>query len=216
MTIQLHDFIEVEYTGKLTDGMVFDTTHEEVARKAHLPTENKKFGSLIICVGEQQILPGLDQQLAGKEIGKEFTINLQPEDAFGKRDIKKMRIVPANTFSEHKMNPYPGLQINVDGELGTVMRVSGGRIIVNFNHPLSGKPVIYHVKILRKITDTKEQLMAFINISLHIPVDKIKVAVVESKAVIQLPIQLPAQLVEILAKKLSELTKVDVMFGTQT
>lgn len=209
-----HDFIEVEYTGKLTDGTVFDTTSERVAKQHNLPAEDRKFASPIICVGEQQLLPGLDKELEGKEVGKSYTITLSPEQAFGKRDIKKMKIIPMGTFHEHKMEPHPGLQIDVDGEMGTVMRVSGGRVMVNFNHPLSGKEVVYEVKIMRKVTDTKEQIVAYLNMGLRIPADKIKVEIVNgtgderSKATVKLPMQFPAPLAEAIGKKLAELTGV--------
>ncbi len=220
-----HDFIEVEYTGKLTDGTVFDTTSERLAKQHNLPTENRQFASPIICVGEQQLLPGLDKELEGKEVGKSYTIPLSPEQAFGKRDIKKMKIIPMSTFYEHKMEPHPGLQIDVDGELGTVMRVSGGRVMVNFNHLLAGKEVIYEVKILRKVTDSKEQIIAYLNMGLRIPAEKIKVEIsggngageksgedksseekAGAKATVTLPFQLPAPFTGELGKKIAELT----------
>ncbi len=204
--IQHHDFIELDYTGRLADGPLFDTTSEKVAKQHNLPTANKKFGSVVICVGEQQILPGLDAQLVGKEVGKEYTIKLLPEQAFGKRDIKKMKIIPMGTFREHQTEPQPGLQIDVDGEMGTVARVSGGRVMVNFNHPLAGKEVVYEIRILRQVTDQKEQITAFLNMGLRIPEDKINVEIAEGKATIQLPFQLPAPFTEELGKKLAELT----------
>src|SRR3989339_1382317 len=125
--IQLHDFVELDYTGKLADGMIFDTTLAEVAKKNGFYSEKAKYGSAIICVGEQQILSGLDQKLLDQEVGKELHFKLAPEEAFGKRDIKKVKIVPMSTFREHKLEPQPGLQIDVDGEMGTITRVSGGR-----------------------------------------------------------------------------------------
>ena len=63
----------------------------------------------------------------------------------GKKDVKKVQLVPLATFKEHKLNPHPGLQVDFDGKIGTVMRVSGGRVMVNFNHPLSGKEIIYEI-----------------------------------------------------------------------
>ncbi|MEK6950775.1 MAG: peptidylprolyl isomerase [Nanoarchaeota archaeon] len=221
-TVHHHDFIEVEYTGKLTDGTVFDTTSERVAKQHHLPAENRQFSSPIICVGEQQLLPGLDKELEGKEVGKSYTITLSPEQAFGKRDIKKMKIIPMSTFYEHKMEPHPGLQIDVDGEVGTVMRVSGGRVMVNFNHLLAGKEIIYEIRIQRKVTEPKEQITAYLNMGLRIPAEKIKVEIRESarnsgeesgvmergerKATVTLPFQLPAPFTSELGKKLAELT----------
>jgi len=130
-------------------------------------------------------------------------------------DIKKMKIIPRSTFYEHKMEPHPGLQIDVDGELGTVMRVSGGRVMVNFNHPLSGKEVIYEVQILRKVTEPKEQIAAYLNRGLRIPAEKIKVEISGEKsgdegsggkATVLLPFQLPAPFTGELGKKIAELT----------
>lgn len=205
--IQKHDFVEVEYTGKLSDGIVFDTTSEDIAQKSNLHSEKMKYGSVTICVGEKQLLPGLDDQLVGKEVGKQYTITLAPEHAFGKRDIQRMKIVPMNTFIEHKLNPHPGLQVNVDGEIGTVSQVSGGRVIVNFNHPLAGKEVIYDILVKRKVVDNSEKIKAFLNTTMRIPEDKVKVSIVEEKATVEIPAQMPAQLMELLGQKLAEVIK---------
>src|SRR3989344_3936846 len=214
--INHHDFIELNYTGKLVDGTVFDTTEEKVARDSGIYDQKMKLGPATICVGEQQILPGLDQQLIGKEIGQEYTFKLNAEQAFGKRDIKRMRIMPASAFKEHNMKPYPGLQIDVDGEMGLITRVSGGRIIVNFNHPLAGKDVIYNVNILRKITEQNQQLTAFLNSTLKIPADKIQVEISEEKAAVTIPAQLPEQFTEMIGKKLAELVKLkEVKFSSR-
>ncbi|HLC89165.1 MAG TPA: peptidylprolyl isomerase [Candidatus Nanoarchaeia archaeon] len=214
--INHHDFIELNYTGKLADGTIFDTTDEKVAKDNKIYDQKMKFGPAIICVGEQQLLPGLDQQLIGKEIGQEYTFKLNAEQAFGKRDIKRMRIMPASAFKEHNMKPYPGLQIDVDGEMGLITRVSGGRIIVNFNHPLAGKDVIYNVNILRKITEQNQQLTAFLNSTLKIPADKIQVEISEEKAAVTIPAQLPEQFTEMIGKKLAELVKLkEVKFSSR-
>ncbi|HLC71356.1 MAG TPA: peptidylprolyl isomerase [Candidatus Nanoarchaeia archaeon] len=206
--IKLHDFIEVDYTGKLPDGLVFDTTIAQVAQEQHIHSEKMKYGPATICVGEKQLLPGLDEQLVDKDIGKEYTVTLSPEHAFGKRDIKKVKIIPMNTFREHKMQPHPGLQIDVDGEMGTVSNVSGGRVIVNFNHPLAGKEVVYTFKIRRKVDDAAEQITSFLAMSFKIPEKQMKVQVQEGKATVELPVNLPPPLTDALVKKLGDLTKV--------
>ena len=204
--IQLHDFVEIDYTGRLTDGTVFDTTEEKIAKEQGFFSENMKFGPATICVGEQQLLPGLDQSLVSKEVGQSFTANLAPEQAFGKREVRNIKIMPLSSFREHKMQPQPGLQIDVDGQRGTVTSVSGGRVIVNFNHPLAGKEVIYEVKIHRKVTDTKEQIVSFLNTSMRIPAEQIKVEINEGKAKVMIPLELPSQITEAIGKKLAELT----------
>lgn len=204
--VKIQDFIELDYTGKLADGTVFDTTIEDIAKINNLFSESRKYTPATICVGEKQLLSGLDAQLEGREIGQEFTITIPPEKAFGKRDIKKMRLVPASTFKEHKVSPQPGLVVDVDGEQGTITRVSGGRIIVNFNHPLAGKEVTYNVKIIRKINDDKEKISAFLSTLLGMPQEKITVEVQENKAKVTLPVNFPVQMSTVLTRKLIELT----------
>lgn len=206
-TIQEHDFVELDYTGKLTEGMVFDTTVERVARENGFSGKGS-FGPMMICVGEGQVLAGLDAALVGKELGKEYNVTLPPELAFGKRDIKQLRIVPMNTFREHQMTPYPGLEVDVDGQRGVITSISGGRVIVNFNHPLAGKDVLYTFIVRRKVTDQKEQVMAFVSGTLQVPKDKVNVVVIEGKATIELPFTLPGPITDIFIKKLIALTKV--------
>ncbi len=105
----------------------------------------------------------------------------------------------------------------MDGELGTVTRVSGGRVIVNFNHPLSGREVVYTFKILQKITDTKVQITSFLNSTLKFPLDKMNVEVKDKTATITLPTQLPEQFTEAVGKKLAEITKLKkVEFKAET
>ncbi len=211
--IKLHDFIEVDYTGKLTDGTVFDTTDENVAKDRHLHAKNQKYKPAIICVGERQIIPGLDVQLVEKELGKEYTVTLPPEKAFGKRDIKLIKIVPMDMFRQHNVQPQPGLQVDFDGELGIVTRVSGGRVMVNFNHPLAGKEVVYTYKALRKVTDQKEKVSAFLSALLRLPAEAMKIEVKDNAATVTIPGELPTQISTILAQKLISLTGLkDILF----
>lgn len=209
--IALHDFLEVEYTGKFSDGKVFDTTDKEVAQKNNIFSPTMKYQPLVVCVGERQLILGLDDALIGKEIGKSYNIDLKPEQAFGKRDIKKIKLVPLVEFKKQNIDPRPGLQINMDGEVGTIVRASGGRILVNFNHPFAGKEVIYDIKINKKVTDKKTQIDSFLELSFNLP--NVETDVKENKATITLPIDLPKPIQEEFSKKLKELTKLkDIIF----
>ncbi len=206
--LQRHDFVELEYTGKLTNGTIFDTTNEQVAHNSNLPHHHGSLHSPIVCVGERQVLLGLDQDLEGKEVGKEYTVVLPPELAFGKRDIKNLRIIPMGTFKEHKVQPQPGLQVDVDGERGIVTSIAGGRVVVNFNNPLAGKEIVYTYTVKRKITDAGEKIKAFISSMLGQPSDTVSVAVHDEKAVVTLPLQMPQQFTDMLGKKLTEINVV--------
>jgi FKBP-type peptidyl-prolyl cis-trans isomerase SlyD len=204
--IKVNDFIEIDYTGRLTDGVLFDTTIEKEAKESGFAGENRKFSSQIICVGEHHVSVGLDEDFIGKDVGSSHVIKLSPEKAFGKRDIHKVKVVPATTFKEHKLTPHPGLQVDMDGEVGIVTQISGGRVLVNFNHPLSGKEVIYTYTIKRKVDSADEKISAYLNQSMRLPKEAFKVNITEHKANVTLPFQLPPEFVSIMEKKLSDLT----------
>ncbi|MFA5953885.1 MAG: FKBP-type peptidyl-prolyl cis-trans isomerase [Candidatus Pacearchaeota archaeon] len=156
MALQKKDFIEIEFTAKTKDGQIFDTNIAEDLRESNLQGEAKPF---VYCIGEDMFLKSVDEFLIGKEIGK-YKIELQSEKAFGKRQSSLVQIIPAKAFYEQKINPIPGLALNFDGRIGKILTVSGGRVIVDFNHFLAGKDVIYEIKIIKKIENLNEKIKA--------------------------------------------------------
>ncbi|HIG96575.1 TPA: peptidylprolyl isomerase [Candidatus Woesearchaeota archaeon] len=164
------DFVELNYTGTLTqEKLVFDTTEEKIAKQQEIYNADatSKYKPAIICVGQNSIVKGLDDELVGKELNKEYTIVLPPEKAFGKKDAKLIQLVPTSKFLQQKIQPIPGLQVTIDNEVGTIKMVSGGRTLVDFNHPLASKEVSYTIKALRIVTDTKEKLTALMRLQFN-------------------------------------------------
>ena len=204
MPIKKKDFIELEYTGRLKDGNdVFDTTDEKTAKDAEMHNPNAMYGPVVICVGENHVLKGLDAAIESKEIGK-HKIELTADKAFGKKDAKLIQMIPLNKFNEHEVRPFPGLQINIDGVMGTVKTVSGGRVLVDFNHPLSGKDVVYEFKINKVVDDKKTQIDALMKLLLGVKNAGITVQGDDAKIILKA--ELPKQFAEELAKKIAELT----------
>jgi FKBP-type peptidyl-prolyl cis-trans isomerase 2 len=148
------DFVELEFTAKVKDGQVFDTNIKEKAKE--LGIEDVR--PLWACIGEKMVLTGLDNALAGKEVGKEYEIELKPEEAFGKRNPNLVKTIPVSVFLEKQVNPVPGMFLNLDGLIVRISSVSGGRVLVDFNNPLAGKDVIYTFKIIKKVDDMTEKL----------------------------------------------------------
>src|SRR3989338_11557054 len=164
-----HDFVEIEYTGRVKeDNTLFDTTQEKVAKESGVYDKDADYGPLIICIGENNIRKALEEQLIGKETGKEYSIDIISASAFGRKDAKLIRLIPLNKFRQQNIQPFPGLQLNIDGVFGIVKTVSGGRCLVDFNHPLAGKDIVYDVQINRLIEDVKEQLTSLLKMHLHI------------------------------------------------
>ena len=69
--IKKGDFIELEYTGRIKDtNEVFDTTDKKLALELGIAVKNMAYGPVIICVGENFTLAGIEEQIIGKEPGK--------------------------------------------------------------------------------------------------------------------------------------------------
>jgi FKBP-type peptidyl-prolyl cis-trans isomerase 2 len=160
MALKEKDFIEIEFTGKIQDGEVFDSNIQEEIKKADLKTKAEPFA---FSLGQGMFLKGVDEFLIGKEPGKTYDIKLEAKDAFGVRDTGLIRVIPMSAFKQHNLNPFPGAVFNFDGRLAKVLSVSGGRVRIDFNNLLAGKDVEYKVKILRKVDDINEKAKAFIN-----------------------------------------------------
>lgn len=195
------DFIEIEYTGILRkNDIVFDTTDEKLAKESGIYNPRMKYGPMIICIGEGHILKGLDKSLLGAEIGKEKSVELEATEAFGKKDPKLIMLVSASKFKKDNVRPFPGMQLNIDNQIATVRSVNGGRVMVDFNHPLAGQDVSYKIKVIRKVTDPKEKVQAELTMILN---RSIPVTVEGTVAKVDLP--LPEEIVKPIEEKITKI-----------
>lgn len=202
--IKEKDFIELEYTGKIKeDNLIFDTTNKETAKKNNLFDEKAEYSPIVICVGQGQIIKGLDKALVGKETQKQYTIEIKAEEAYGKKNIKLIQLISTSKFQKQNIQPMPGLQVNIDGMLGIIKTVSGGRTLVDFNHPLAGKDLVYDIKINKIISEDKEKIESILNMNLGIKDADVKVE--NNKATIATKQDIPKELKEELKKKIKEL-----------
>lgn len=159
--IKKNDFVEIEFSGRVKGGEIFDTTRKQEAEKLGIKKEDIK--PLIVCVGQRMLVSGFDNALEGKEAGKEYGIELSPKDAFGERNRDFVKTIPLRVFLEKEINPKPGLVLALDNMLARIMAVSGGRVITDFNNPLAGKTIAYQFKVLRKIESLDEKISSFLD-----------------------------------------------------
>lgn len=208
MPIKKNDFVEIDYTGRIKESNdVFDTTLEKTAKDAKIFTQGGRYKPVIICVGEGHILPGIDEFLIGKDVG-DHKIDLPAEKAFGKKRADLVRMIPQKRFEEQKIQPMPGLRLNIDGAVGVIKSVSAGRIVLDFNHPLAGREVLYDIKVNRLVADKKEQVTALMRVLLGMREPKVEFD--GKKAKVSLPVELPKELLDALKKKISDLTGVEI------
>ena len=204
--IKEHDFIEIDYTGRTADDeSVFDTTVQSVADENHIHAHDLK--PVIICVGEAQLLKGLDEQLLGKDIG-EHTIRIGAEKAFGKKSAKLIQLISTSKFAKEKIQPVPGLQVTIDGMNGLVRTVTGGRTMVDFNHPLASRDLVYTVNIKRMVTDPKEKAESLLKSLFQDAETELTEGVLNVKTKVKLPAEIHKMLEQRVTKLVPEIKSV--------
>ncbi|ENN96780.1 FKBP-type peptidylprolyl isomerase [Methanocaldococcus villosus KIN24-T80] len=176
--------IKISYDGYV-DGKLFDTTNEELAKKEGIYNPNIVYGPVPIFAGEGMVVKGLDEILLEMDVGEEKEVVLPPEKAFGKRDPAKIKLVPMREFIKRGIKPIVGLRVNIDGEIGRIVKAEGGRVLVDFNHELAGKEVKYRIKIEEKVEGDENIIREIFN--MFAPKIKPNVTIEGEKAIIELP-----------------------------
>ncbi|MCD4843070.1 MAG: peptidylprolyl isomerase [Methanosarcinales archaeon] len=154
MTIKEGDFIKLSYTGKLDDGSIFDTTDEELAKANDIFNENAIYGGDIIIIGAKQTIEGLEEDIKKHDIGYEGTIEIPPEKGFGEKNPLLIKSIPVKRFEQ---KPHEGMQVQIDGRVGLVMRVMGRHARVDFNAPMASKTIYYDYKINDVLENIKDK-----------------------------------------------------------
>lgn len=188
------DFVELDYTGKIKDDkMVFDTTVEQAAKDHKIHNPKFHYKPIVICIGEHHVVKGLEDALVGKNPGI-YTIEVKAEHAFGKKSAEMLKLIPMKLFKKDNVQPFVGLDVNIDGSLGIVRSVSGGRVIVDFNHPLSSKDLVYDIEVKRIVTDPLEKVKAVLEM-LGVPFETLDLDDIKEKATIITRIKYPDEAV---------------------
>jgi FKBP-type peptidyl-prolyl cis-trans isomerase SlpA len=127
--------VKVHYTGKLTDNNVFDSSVERE------PLE--------FVVGEGMLIPGFEQGLMGMQVGETKTIELSPEQAYGEVREELINEVPTQNLPE---GVEEGQMLQANTEAGpitvVVSKINEETAIVDANHPLAGKTLIFDLEVV--------------------------------------------------------------------
>jgi len=151
-------FIKINYTGRIKDGQVFDSSVEETAKKEGVFDEKRTYAPMPVVVGEGQVIAGLDEALKNLKEGDKKKVEIPPEKGYGKREPSLVRLIPMKVFKQQKINPIPGMPVELDGRSARVQTVAGGRVRVDFNHDLAGKILIYDVEVVSEAKTESEKV----------------------------------------------------------
>lgn len=161
MAFKEGDFLEIEYTvWDAADNKVIGTTDPKMAKEADLFDERVKYGPVLFIIGSSGVIKGMDREIRGMAVNETKKFTLKPEEAFGERIEDLVRVMPMSEFRNREINPYPGMQINLDNMTAIVKSVSAGRVVVDANHPYAGKNVIYEVRVIKQLTGDKDKVNA--------------------------------------------------------
>lgn len=130
--------VSLEYTVFLDNGMQIDTNVGEAP--------------LVFVHGEKQVFPALEKALLGLDVGDVKKISLEPQDAYGPilkegfREVE-LEVVP------HQYR-FVGAVVGVQDPEGGVYpirihTVSDDKAVLDFNHPLAGKTLLFDVKVVQ-------------------------------------------------------------------
>lgn len=128
--------VAVHYTGKLTDGEMFDTSEGRDPLKFQ--------------VGSGQIIPGFEQAIMGKNIGEKVTVNIPADDAYGQIREDLIVLVP---LSQMPGEVQVGQPLQAQGDNGQtinviVKEVTEENVTIDGNHPLAGKELVFDIEVV--------------------------------------------------------------------
>ena len=136
--VKENDTVRVHYTGKLSDGQVFDSSLERE------PLE--------ITLGQGLLIPGFEKGLVDMALNEKKTINIPMIDAYG--DINKELFYNVqNEQLPPEMAPEVGMALASKGPDGKevqfrVAQVNEDHIVVDANHPLAGQDLIFDLEVV--------------------------------------------------------------------
>ncbi len=135
MAIEANQIVSIEYEVKDGDTVV---------------DSNVGGAPLVFMFGKGQIIPGLENGIIDMAIGDKGDIIVQPEDAYGTLDEEAKQEVPKDQFAGIDLEI--GMTLYGQGEDGatvqvTVKEIGEETVIIDFNHPLAGKTLMFTVTI---------------------------------------------------------------------
>jgi peptidylprolyl isomerase len=135
---QFGNTVKVNYTVKLGDGTVFDST------KDHEP--------FTFTIGLGSVIAGFEKGIMGMSTGESKTVKVTVEDAYGPYYKELIKEVDREKFPEDfKFEVGQHLELpGGDGQtaLVTVLGVSEKSVILDTNHPLAGKELTIDIELL--------------------------------------------------------------------
>jgi len=119
-------------------------------------------GPLQFLAGYGNIIHGLEEEMRGMKIGDSKDVIVQPKDGYGEFDDEAFMQVPRTDFPK-EMPMEVDTELTVRDEEGNaryarVESIEEDNVTLNFNHPLAGDELRFHVKVVALRDPTQDEL----------------------------------------------------------
>ncbi len=115
---------------------------------------------VVALVGSNYLVPGLEKALMGREKGDEFTIKLQPAEAFGEFNPGLVQTIDRSLFGVFPVAEGHTFEADTSSgpRLVVVKEVREHEVVVDGNHPLAGKVLNFFVTVDDVREATEEEI----------------------------------------------------------
>ena len=133
------------------DGAVISLQYTLSGEDGKTIESNKGKEAMKYTQGTRQIIPGLEKALAGMKVGEEKRVKVKPEDGYGPVDNKAFQEFPKEKVPQEMQKV--GAQLMLKGPQGQalpvrVKEIKEKTVLIDMNHPMAGKTLVFDVKIL--------------------------------------------------------------------
>lgn len=132
------DTVRVQYTGKLEDGSVFDSSMEQ--------------DSLQFTIGKGQVLHGVEQAVIGMQPQESKTVLVPAAEAYGPHRDEMTTQVQRSQFPD-SVELKVGQRLQIKQKNGqsiavSVLDLSDSTVTLDANHPLAGKDLTFDLQLV--------------------------------------------------------------------
>ncbi len=132
------DTVLVHYTGKLSDGTIFDSSKDR--------------DPLEFAVGSGQVIAGFDEALIGMTVGQSKLVDIPVDKAYGARNEEMVISAPLDQVPPG-LDPELGMRLEMGGANGELIRVvvteiTDSHIILDANPPLAGMDLTFSIELV--------------------------------------------------------------------
>ncbi|MFX0107000.1 MAG: FKBP-type peptidyl-prolyl cis-trans isomerase [Candidatus Hodarchaeota archaeon] len=181
--------IYLDYVARTKDdGLIFDLTIEDVAKKEGLYKEDDRYEPILVSVGSNWLLDAIEDELVGMKVNEKKTIEVPPERGAGNRDESLVKMIARAKLEKQGVRVVKGERIEFGKERGFITAVLPRKVRVDFNPPLAGKVLVFEVEIKGIVSEPEDKIHAVLKRRIPaIPEDKYDVKVKGKTITIEFP-----------------------------